>query len=54
VHEVDSEIVEYTPQAYLQPDLDMFQSNFSEDLVGVAPHMISIDGGPLESRLFES
>ncbi|KAG0702859.1 Pro-kumamolisin, activation domain-containing protein [Suillus ampliporus] len=38
-------IVEYTPQAYLQSDLDMFASNFSEDLVGVAPYMVSIDGG---------
>ncbi|KAG1746468.1 peptidase S8/S53 domain-containing protein [Suillus lakei] len=39
------QIVEYTPQAYLQSDLDMFASNFSEGLVGVAPYMVSIDGG---------
>ncbi|KAF9228449.1 subtilisin-like protein [Gyrodon lividus] len=38
-------IVEYTPQAYLQSDLDMFAGNFSEGLVGVAPEMVSIDGG---------
>ncbi|KIJ66022.1 hypothetical protein HYDPIDRAFT_174767 [Hydnomerulius pinastri MD-312] len=38
-------IVEYTPQAYLQSDLDMFAANFSDGLVGVAPYMVSIDGG---------
>ncbi|KAF9243178.1 peptidase S8/S53 domain-containing protein [Melanogaster broomeanus] len=38
-------IVEYTPQAYLQSDLDMFASNFSKDLVGVSPEVVSIDGG---------
>ncbi|EIW80513.1 subtilisin-like protein [Coniophora puteana RWD-64-598 SS2] len=38
-------IVEYTPEAYLQTDLDMFATNFSTDLYGVAPYMVSIDGG---------
>ncbi|KAG9312126.1 hypothetical protein JVU11DRAFT_7414 [Chiua virens] len=37
-------IVEYTPQAYLQSDLDMFFGNFSPSLYGRSPHMISIDG----------
>ncbi|TFK47450.1 subtilisin-like protein [Heliocybe sulcata] len=38
-------IVEYTPQAYLQTDLNMFFSNFTPNLVGTAPRMVSIDGG---------
>ncbi|KAF8841683.1 hypothetical protein BDN67DRAFT_900913 [Paxillus ammoniavirescens] len=38
-------IVEYTPQAYLQSDLQMFAMNFSADLIGKEPYMVSIDGG---------
>ncbi|KAH7908104.1 peptidase S8/S53 domain-containing protein [Hygrophoropsis aurantiaca] len=38
-------IVEYTPEAYLQTDINMFAMNFSEGLYGVAPYMVSIDGG---------
>ncbi|KAG2137293.1 peptidase S8/S53 domain-containing protein [Suillus cothurnatus] len=38
-------IVEYTPQAYLQTDLQMFAMNFSTDLIGKEPIMVSIDGG---------
>ncbi|KAG9312092.1 peptidase S8/S53 domain-containing protein [Chiua virens] len=38
-------IVEYTPQAYLQTDLDMFFANFSPTLYGRSPYMVSIDGG---------
>ncbi|KAL0573252.1 hypothetical protein V5O48_008699 [Marasmius crinis-equi] len=38
-------IVEYTPQAYLQEDLDIFFRNFSESLVGHSPVLASIDGG---------
>lgn len=37
--------MEYTPQAYLQPDLDMFFGNFSPNLYGRSPFVISIDGG---------
>lgn len=37
--------VEYTPQAYLQSDLDMFNRNFSSALVGKSPTLVSIDGG---------
>ncbi|KAG1727654.1 peptidase S8/S53 domain-containing protein [Suillus paluster] len=42
-------IVEYTPQAYLQSDLDMFAKNFSTGLEGVSPTMVSIDGGYLQT-----
>ncbi|KAF8517279.1 subtilisin-like protein [Hysterangium stoloniferum] len=38
-------IVEYTPQAFLQSDLNLFFSNFSPSLVGTSPTLISIDGG---------
>lgn len=38
-------IVEYTPQAYLQSDLDMFFTNFSKGQVGQSPKVVSIDGG---------
>jgi tripeptidyl-peptidase-1 len=40
-------IVEYTPQSYVQSDLDMFAKNFSTGLEGVSPTMISIDGGSI-------
>lgn len=38
-------IVEYTPQAYLQSDLNMFFANYSPALVGHSPIFDSIDGG---------
>ncbi|KZF23723.1 hypothetical protein L228DRAFT_122834 [Xylona heveae TC161] len=38
-------IVEYSPQAYLQGDLDLFFRNFSKPLVGQSPILNSIDGG---------
>lgn len=37
--------VEYTPQAYLQTDLQMFAMNYSTDLIGKEPYLVSIDGG---------
>ena len=37
--------VEYTPQAYVATDLDMFFSNFSPTQVGERPVLNSIDGG---------
>jgi len=37
--------VEYTPQAYIQSDLDMFNAMFSPDLVGQSPTLVSIAGG---------
>lgn len=37
--------VEYTPQAYVPTDLDMFFSNFSSEQVGERPTLVSIDGG---------
>ena len=36
---------EYTPQAYLQSDLQMFAQNYSTDLIGKEPYLVSIDGG---------
>ncbi|KAK7026138.1 hypothetical protein VNI00_015713 [Paramarasmius palmivorus] len=39
------QIVEYTPQAYLQEDLDLFFRAYTKDLVGVTPILQSIDGG---------
>ncbi|KAG1812269.1 Pro-kumamolisin, activation domain-containing protein [Suillus variegatus] len=41
-------IVEYTPQSYLQSDLDLFAKNFSTGLEGVSPTLVSIDGGVIE------
>ncbi|KAI0126324.1 peptidase S8/S53 domain-containing protein [Xylariales sp. AK1849] len=38
-------IVEYSPQAYLQDDLNSFFSSFAPDLVGKSPILDSIDGG---------
>lgn len=40
-----SSIVEYTPQAYLQADLDLFFANFSTKQVQRTPTLDSIDGG---------
>lgn len=40
-------IVEYTPQTYLQSDLDMFANRFSTGLEGVSPTLVSIDGGSI-------
>ena len=38
-------IVEYSPQAYLQSDLDLFFANYSKRQVNRSPNVISIDGG---------
>ncbi|KAF9222476.1 subtilisin-like protein [Gyrodon lividus] len=43
-------IVEYTPQSYNQTDLNLFAKNFSSDLYGVSPTMVSIDGGSLSTQ----
>lgn len=43
-------IVEYTPQAYLPGDLDLFFKNFSSDLVGQRPIFDSADGGVLQTQ----
>lgn len=37
--------MEYTPQAFLQNDLDLFFANYSPSLVGHTPIFSSIDGG---------
>ncbi|KAL1615957.1 hypothetical protein SLS56_011628 [Neofusicoccum ribis] len=42
-------IVEYTPQAYIPGDLDLFFSNFSEEQVGNRPILDSIDGGTVQN-----
>ncbi|KAF9553992.1 hypothetical protein CPC08DRAFT_208677 [Agrocybe pediades] len=47
-HKNSFAIVEYTPQAYLQSDLDMFHANFSSHLVGKSPKLVSIDGGVVQ------
>lgn len=38
-------IVEYSPQAYVPSDLDLFFKNFSTQQVGARPKLDSIDGG---------
>ena len=38
-------IVEYTPQSYLQEDLDVFFANFSKRQRQKTPTLVSIDGG---------
>jgi tripeptidyl-peptidase-1 len=43
-------IVEYTPQAYVGSDLDLFFANFSPSLVGQRPELISIDGGVVQTE----
>lgn len=40
-------IVEYTPQAYLGSDLDLFFANYSKTQKQKRPNLISIDGGAL-------
>ncbi|KDR74659.1 hypothetical protein GALMADRAFT_123401 [Galerina marginata CBS 339.88] len=42
-------IVEYTPQAYNQSDLDLFNKQYSKDLVGKSPKLVSIDGGVVQT-----
>jgi len=41
-------IVEYTPQAYVPSDLDLFFANFSTRQVGNRPILDSIDGGVVQ------
>jgi tripeptidyl-peptidase I len=41
-------IVEYTPQAYVPSDLDLFFKNFSTRSVGTRPILDSIDGGVVQ------
>ena len=42
-------VVEYTPQAYLGTDLDLFFGNYSVEQVGNRPTFDSIDGGVLQT-----
>ncbi|TBU55600.1 subtilisin-like protein [Dichomitus squalens] len=41
-------IVEYTPQAYVPSDLDLFFKNFSSSQIGQRPVLNSIDGGTID------
>ncbi|KAI0915328.1 hypothetical protein AcW1_003883 [Taiwanofungus camphoratus] len=43
-------IVEYTPQAYVASDLDMFFGNFSPGQVGERPILVGIDGGFVQTN----
>ncbi|THH07970.1 hypothetical protein EW146_g9146 [Bondarzewia mesenterica] len=43
-------IVEFTPQAYLAGDLDLFFGNFSPSQVGDRPVLVSIDGGVVQTQ----
>ncbi|EGO00779.1 hypothetical protein SERLA73DRAFT_159455 [Serpula lacrymans var. lacrymans S7.3] len=42
-------IVEYTPQAFVQSDINMFASSYAPDLNGKAPVVVSIDGGVVQT-----
>lgn len=42
-------VVEYTPQVYLQADLELFFANFSTNQVQRTPTLASIDGGTVGS-----
>ncbi|TDL19226.1 subtilisin-like protein [Rickenella mellea] len=42
-------IAEFTPQAFLQGDLDLFFGNFSPSQVGSSPVLVSIDGGTVQT-----
>ena len=44
-------IVEYTPQSYLQGDLDLFFANFSKAQVQRTPTLDSIDGGTPQTTM---
>lgn len=43
-------IVEFTPQAFLTGDLDLFFTNFSTSQVGSRPILVSIDGGVAQTQ----
>lgn len=46
VHDLtEPSLVEYTPQAYVPSDLDIFFGNFSPSQVGDRPILDGIDGG---------
>ncbi|KAF9464191.1 Pro-kumamolisin, activation domain-containing protein [Collybia nuda] len=44
-----SNSVEFTPQSFLGPDLDLFFGNFSPSLVGVRPKAVLIDGAIVQT-----
>ncbi|KAI0048067.1 subtilisin-like protein [Auriscalpium vulgare] len=42
-------VVEFTPQAYLEEDLDLFFNNFSKSMLGQRPTLVPIDGGIVQT-----
>lgn len=44
-------IVEYSPQAYLQSDLDLFFANYSKRQVQRSPTLVSVDGGYAQTQV---
>ncbi|KAG6827607.1 hypothetical protein H0H92_011146 [Tricholoma furcatifolium] len=48
-HENSIGVVEFTPQAFLQEDLNLFFRNYSPSLVGVSPHIVLIDGAVVQT-----
>jgi tripeptidyl-peptidase I len=43
-------VVEYTPQAFLQADLDLYFKQFSPQQVGVSPNTNLIDGATIQTK----
>ncbi|KAI6136974.1 peptidase S8/S53 domain-containing protein [Pisolithus sp. B1] len=43
-------LAEYTPQSFVQSDLQLFAKNFSTDLIGKSPALVSIDGGYYQTQ----
>jgi tripeptidyl-peptidase-1 len=43
-------VAEFTPQAYVQTDLDMFFANFSDRVIGERPILESIQGGIVQQQ----
>lgn len=39
----------YNPQSFLPDDLDMFFTNFSSELVGMRPKVMTLNGGTIQS-----
>ncbi|KAF4603036.1 hypothetical protein EYR38_003441 [Pleurotus pulmonarius] len=47
-------VVEYTPQAFIQSDIDMFHFNYSREIMGKTPNVISIDGGESAFSVYDT
>lgn len=44
-------LVEYTPQAYVPGDMDMFFQVYAPEQVGRRPEFISVDGGEFNNHM---